>query len=37
MKIYEKKMVRNHIGKWKEHYIFGKKVHSELLELYRYM
>ena len=36
MKIFEKREVKNLIGCWNEYYIFGKKIHTKLVCLYRY-
>ena len=36
MKIFEKRIVDNVIGCWYQYYLFGKKIHSKLVHLYRY-
>lgn len=36
MKIFEKRVVDNIVGKWHEYYLFGKKVYTKLICLYRY-
>lgn len=35
-KIFEKRVVDNPIGRWNEYYLFGKKVYTKLIGLYRY-
>ena len=35
-KIFEKRVVDNPIGVWHEYYLFGKKIHTKLIGLYRY-
>lgn len=36
MKIFQKKIQENIIGKWEHYYIFGKKIHTKLICLYKY-
>ena len=36
MKIFEKKSVENYIGCWEEYYVFGTKVYTKLVCLYKY-
>lgn len=36
IKFFEKRVHENLIGRWYEYYIFGKKVHTKLVGLYRY-
>lgn len=36
MKIFEKREVKNLVGCWNEYYLFGKKIHTKLVCLYRY-
>lgn len=36
MKIFEKRIVDNHVGRWNEYYLFGKKIRTKLVGLYKY-
>lgn len=36
MKIFERRYIDNPIGRWVQYYIFGKKVYTKLIGLYRY-
>lgn len=36
MKIFEKRYVKNVIGCWVEYYLFGKKIYTDLVCLYKY-
>lgn len=36
MKFFEKKLVENYIGCWEEYYLFGRKVYTKLVCLYKY-
>lgn len=36
MKIFEIKDVYNWVGNWREYYLFGIKIHTKLVCLYRY-
>ena len=36
MKFFEKKVIDNPIGVWHEYYLFGKKIYTKLVGLYRY-
>ena len=36
MKIFEKKEVKNLIGHWNEYYLFGKKIYTKLVCIYKY-
>lgn len=36
MKIFEKKVVDNPIGVWHQYYLFGKKIYTKLIGLYKY-
>lgn len=36
MKIFEKRHVKNLAGHWIEYYLFGKKIRTSLVCLYKY-
>jgi hypothetical protein len=36
MKIFEKRDVKNLVGHWVEYYLFGKKIKTKLMYIYRY-
>lgn len=36
MKIFEKRIKENIIGIWHEYYLFGKKIKTKLVCLYKY-
>lgn len=36
MKIFEVKEDRNFVGRWKSYYLFGKKIYTKIICLYRY-
>ena len=36
MRIFEKRHIENVVGHWVEYYLFGKKVHTKLVCLYKY-
>lgn len=36
MKIFEKRDYKNFVGHWIHCYLFGKKIHTKLVCLYRY-
>ena len=36
IKIFEKRVRDNPIGRWHEYYLFGKKIHTKLVGLYVY-
>ena len=36
MKVFEKRVVENVVECWNEYYLFGKKIHTKLVGLYRY-
>ena len=36
MKIFEKRIIENPIGRWNQYYLFGKKIYTKLVYLYRY-
>lgn len=36
LKIFEKRIIDNHIGVWYQYYLFGKKIYTKFIHLYRY-
>lgn len=36
MKIFEKRTINNFVGIWYEYYLFGKKIHTKLVGLYKH-
>lgn len=36
MKIFEVRDYKNVVGWWKEYYLFGKKIYTRLVGLYKY-
>lgn len=36
MKIFEKRIDDNIIGRWHDYYLFGKKIYTKFIHLYRY-
>ena len=37
MKIFEKREVKNFVGCWNEYYLFGKKIYTKLVHIYKYI
>lgn len=37
MKIFNTKIEKTIIGEWKHYYVFGRKVYTKLICLYRYV
>lgn len=36
MKLFEKRVDKNLVGCWHHYYLFGKKIYTKLICLYRY-
>lgn len=36
MKIFEVKDIDNFVGHWKQYYLFGKKIYTKFICLYKY-
>ena len=36
IKIFEKRVIDNPIGRWHSYYFFGKKIYTKLVGFYRY-